>query len=49
MTVIRAAERPGGKLATDWLPRPLARRPKKVAVVAPPPAFAGTSFAGVGS
>ena len=34
MAVIRAAERPGSKLATDWLLRLLARRPKKVAAVA---------------
>jgi transposase len=32
--VIKAAERPGSKLATDWLLRLLARRPKKVAAVA---------------
>ena len=34
MAVIRAAERPGSKLATDWLQRLLTRRPKKVAAVA---------------
>ena len=32
--VIRAAERPGSKLATDWLLKLLARRPRKVAAVA---------------
>jgi len=34
MAVIRAAERPGSKRATEWLPRLLARRAKKVAAVA---------------
>jgi transposase len=34
MAVIRAAERPGSKLATEWLLRLLARKPKKVAAVA---------------
>ena len=34
MSVIRAAERPGSKLATPWLLGLLARRPKKVAAVA---------------
>jgi transposase len=34
MSVIRAAERPGGKLMTEWLRQLLARKPKKVAAVA---------------
>ncbi|HUB14637.1 MAG TPA: IS110 family transposase [Acetobacteraceae bacterium] len=34
MAVIRAAERPGSTLATEWLRRLLARKPKKVAAVA---------------
>jgi transposase len=34
MAVIRAAERAGSKLATEWLLKLLARRPKKVAAVA---------------
>jgi transposase len=34
MAVIRAAERPGSKLATEWLRKLLARRPRKVAAVA---------------
>lgn len=43
MAVIRAAERAGSKLATEWLLKLLARRPKKVAAVAP--AFAGAGSA----
>lgn len=34
MAVIRAAERPGSRLATEWLRRLLARKPRKVAAVA---------------
>jgi transposase len=34
MAVIGAAERAGGKLATEWLLKLLARRPRKVAAVA---------------
>jgi transposase len=34
MAVIRAAERAGSKLATEWLLKLLARRPRKVAAVA---------------
>jgi transposase len=34
MSVIRAAQMPGSKLATDWLLKLLARRPKKVVAVA---------------
>jgi transposase len=34
MSVIRAAERPGGKLMTEWLRQLLARKPRKVAAVA---------------
>jgi transposase len=34
MAVIRSAEQPGSKLATDWLLALLARKPKKVAAVA---------------
>jgi transposase len=34
MAVIRAAERPGSTLATEWLRQLLARKPKKVAAVA---------------
>jgi transposase len=34
MAVIRSAEQPGSKLATDWLLKLLARKPKKVAAVA---------------
>ena len=34
MAVIRAAERPGSKLLTEWLRQLLARKPKKVAAVA---------------
>ena len=32
--VIRCAERPGSKLATDWLLKLLQRRPRKLAAVA---------------
>jgi transposase len=34
MSVIRAAERPGGRLMTAWLRQLLARKPRKVAAVA---------------
>jgi hypothetical protein len=34
MAVIQAAERPGSTLATEWLRRLLARKPRKVAAVA---------------
>jgi len=34
MAVIQSAERPGSKLATEWLLKLLARKPKKVVAVA---------------